>query len=394
MIRTTRDLPDRAGLVIIGGGIVGAASALFASKAGLDPVILESRTALATLTTPASTGAFRLQFDNQPELELIRESVEIFLDFEEATGQKEYSAGVIEQGYLWLTTDESRADYQRELVARQHEWGQTDIELLDGEEVRERFPYVSPQVIQGRFRAGDGFLDSKSVALGFATGANCPIVVGTTATRVVLKDNSVVGVETSRGVIGTDLAVIAAGPFSGQIAQQAGIQLQLETVNRNKVVMPRVPEVPSMAPMTIDDDTGTHWRPALDGAYLLFTDPQAPASEPSWNPQPDQDYALRILDPESPQAAARISPFWRQVWNRGDASWLVQAGQYSVTPDHRPLIGETDISGLFVNGGYSGHGIMGSPAGSHHLINMIKHPRAANPFAVDRHFEATDPGFL
>ena len=184
MIRTSTDLPDRTGLVIVGGGIVGTASAFFASQAGLDPVILESRPALATLTTPASTGAFRLQFDNRPELELIRESVEIFLDFEEATGQKEYSAGVVQQGYLWVTTEESRAEYQRELVTRQHGWGQTDIELLDGDEVRERFSYVSPQVIQGRFRADDGFLDSKSVALGFASGADCPVVVNTTAHKM------------------------------------------------------------------------------------------------------------------------------------------------------------------------------------------------------------------
>ncbi len=394
MIRTTSDLPDQAGLVIIGGGIVGAASAFFAARAGLHPLILENRSALATLTTPASTGAFRLQFDNQAELEMIRESVDIFLNFAEFTDQKEYRAGIIQQGYLWVTTREARAEYQRELVARQHSWGQTDIELLDGDEVRSRFPYVSPAVIQGRFRAGDGFLDPKSVALGFAHGADCPVVINTRADKILVANDRVIGVETTRGVIDTDLVLIAAGPFSGQMAGTAGIQLPLDAVNRNKVVMPRVPEVPTTAPMTIDDDTGTHWRPALEGAYLLFTDPAVPPSEPSWSPEPDHDYALRILDPDSPQAAARISPFWSDVWRRSDALWLVQAGQYSVTPDHRPLIGETDVNGLFINSGYSGHGIMAGPAGSRHLIDTIVHPGRANPFALDRHFEATTPGFL
>ncbi len=140
MIRITSDLPDQAGLVIIGGGIVGAASAFFAAQAGLDPLILENRSALATLTTPASTGAFRLQFDNQAELEMIRESVDMFLNFAEFTDQKEYRAGIIQQGYLWVTTRRARAEYQRALVARQHSWGQTDIEMLDGDEVRNRFP--------------------------------------------------------------------------------------------------------------------------------------------------------------------------------------------------------------------------------------------------------------
>ena len=71
------DAPPRsADLVIIGGGIVGAATAFFAARAGLSAVILEKRPALCTLTTPVSTGAFRLQFDNPEEIALVREGVD------------------------------------------------------------------------------------------------------------------------------------------------------------------------------------------------------------------------------------------------------------------------------------------------------------------------------
>ncbi len=390
----TNNLPDRAGLVVIGGGIVGAASAFYGSRAGLDPVLVESRPALATLTTQASTGAFRLQFENRDELELIRESVEVLINFAEVTGQSDYSAGVTQPGYLWVTTEDERATYQRELVAEQHNWGQTDIELLDGDEVRRRFPYISSDVIQGRFRAGDGFLNPRSITLGFAAGADCPVVVNTRVNRILVADNRVIGVETSSGVIDSPLVVIAAGPFSSQLAAGAGVSLPVEAVNRHKVVMPQVPEVPADAPMTIDDDTGTHWRPALAGAYLLFTDPDEPPSEPTWHPPPDNEYALRILDPNSPQAAARISPFWKEVWRRSDAPWFVQSGQYMVTSDHRPLIGPTEVEGLFVNSGYSGHGIMGSAAGSRHLIDLIVNQQLDNPFSLEREFEAKSPGLL
>ncbi len=64
-VRYIGDPPRTAELVIIGGGIVGAATAFHASRASLRPVLLERRAALCTLTTPASTGAFRLQFDNR-----------------------------------------------------------------------------------------------------------------------------------------------------------------------------------------------------------------------------------------------------------------------------------------------------------------------------------------
>jgi len=78
--------PTGADLVIVGAGVVGASTAFWASRAGLRPVVLEARPAAASLTTPASTGAFRLQFDNREEMELVRESVDLILNFTEVTG--------------------------------------------------------------------------------------------------------------------------------------------------------------------------------------------------------------------------------------------------------------------------------------------------------------------
>ena len=75
MMEYSREPPAEAELLIIGGGVVGAATAFYAARAGLRPVVVEMRPAPCSLTTPASTGAFRLQFDNQQELELVRESV-------------------------------------------------------------------------------------------------------------------------------------------------------------------------------------------------------------------------------------------------------------------------------------------------------------------------------
>jgi glycine/D-amino acid oxidase-like deaminating enzyme len=67
-----------------------------------------------------------------------------------------------------------------------------------------------------------------------------------------------------------------------------------------------------------------------------------------------------------------------------------------MTPDHRPLLGETNVAGLFVNTGYSGHGIMGAPAGSRHLVDVITNriPRDANPFRLDRAFASRDHDLL
>ncbi|MXY77827.1 MAG: FAD-binding oxidoreductase [Acidimicrobiia bacterium] len=150
-----RPLPAGAELVIIGAGIVGASTAFWAARAGLSPVVLEARPVAASLTTPASTGAFRLQFDNREETELVRETVDLILNFAEITGQDGAGLAVRQPGYLWATTSEEKAAKQRRLVARQHSWGQTDIELLAGDEARRRFPYLSPEVVSARYRADD-----------------------------------------------------------------------------------------------------------------------------------------------------------------------------------------------------------------------------------------------
>jgi sarcosine oxidase subunit beta len=390
-IQYVSDLPETADLVVVGGGIVGAATAFHAARAGLQVLLLERRPALSTLTTAAAAGGFRLQLDNEEEYRLISESVDLFLSFEEATGQREYDPGVRQQGYLWLTSREDRAREQTAIVEAQMSWGLTDVELMDGDTVREAFPWVSHDARQARFRWDDGLLDPRMVALGLVAGSGASVATGCAVTgfRLDAEGGRVAAVETSKGPVSTRATVIAAGPFSGVVAGWAGVDLPITTVQRQKVVLPEVPEVPSDAPMTIDEDSGAHWRPAFRGAFLLFTDPSTPPSPPAEELTIDPRFAFQLLHPDSPHAVARMAPFWKEVWDRSSAPWMIQAGQYDVTPDRRPILGALPVGGLFVNAGYSGHGVMGAPAGSRVVVDTVtgKLERRDNPFRPDRTFE-------
>jgi sarcosine oxidase subunit beta len=393
-IHYRHDFPGSAELVIVGGGVVGAATAFYAARAGLEPLLIERRPRLCTLTTPASTGAFRLQFDNREELEVVRRSTELFLNFADVTGQREYDLAIRQQGYLWLTTDEAGVERQRRAVDSLHGWGQTDVELFDGDEARRRFPYIGENVLQARFRRGDGFLDPKALTMGLAAGSGAGVVTDCTVTGFRIAGQRLRAVQTDRGEVSAEAAVIAAGPLSGLVALLAGVDLPIETVLRHKLVMPSVPHVPGWAPMTIDEDTGAHWRPALQGAYVLFTDPATPPSPPAEDVTPDHRFAFQVLDPASPTSVARVVPFWQEVWDRSAVNWIVQAGQYTMTPDHRPLIGPTPVDGLYINTGYSGHGIMGSPAGSRLLVDVIIGTLKDNPFRLDRAFRPRELDIL
>ena len=379
-------LPSGAELVIVGAGIAGASTAFWAARAGLSPVVLEALPVPAALTTPVATGGFRLQFDNLEETELVRESVSLILDFSGITGQDSRPLGVRQPGYIWATTSEQRAGEQRRLVALQHSWGQTDIETFGGDEARRRFPYLSPEVVHARYREGDGFVDPRALTLGLLRASGAPVHTScrVVSLRALPSGGFEVGAE--QGAIRAEQVVIAAGPFTARLAALAGVDLPLEVKPRHKVVVPHLARVPPDAPMTIDDDTGVHWRPVLSGAHVLDAAPRGPGRAPVEDVPPDHDMAFRVLDPYRSEAAARISPFWGKAWRRGEFSWMVHSGQYTMSPDHRPLIGRTPIDGLWVNTGYSGHGIMCSPAGGRILADLITSRLQDSPFSPDRTF--------
>jgi sarcosine oxidase subunit beta len=214
----------------------------------------------------------------------------------------------------------------------------------------------------------------------------------TEVTGFNIKSGRLYAVQTNRGSISCDRTVIAAGPFSGNVAALAGLDLKLTLRCRQRMTMLEVPEVPQSAPMTIDDDTGAHWRPAAGGAHLVVTNYDNRCTPALDHVPTSTEYYFALLDPGSPGSVSRISPFWKTVWERNTSHWYLIAGQYTYTPDQSPYIGESFIDNLYLNTGYSGHGIMGSAAGSRLLLDVItgKCPANTNPFRPDRTVETKE----
>src|SRR5712691_7366526 len=111
-LRATDTPPPTADLVVVGAGVVGCATAFRARRAGLRTVILDARPRPATLTTPAATGAYRLQFDNAEEIALVREGVELYEDFANRARLPGYEIGLRRQGYLFCARDEIALERQ------------------------------------------------------------------------------------------------------------------------------------------------------------------------------------------------------------------------------------------------------------------------------------------
>lgn len=303
--------------------------------------------------------------------------------------QQRVDLGLRHQGYLFVARTDEGARAQRDLVAAQRGWGLHDVELLNGWEARRRFPYLAGDIVNARFRQGDGWLEPRRLAIELARASGARFETGRTVTGFVRKGDRVCGVTTPDGSVTAETIVIAAGPLSGPVARLAGLDLPLATVRRQKLILSDVPQVAAGAPMTIEFETGAHWRPAGAGAHALWTAP-APAEPPVEDVPTSAAFAFGLLDPASDHALARIVPFWKEVWASSRLHWWLQAGQYTYTPDRRPLLGPTIVPGLAVNTGYSGHGIMGSIGGSRRAVDAItgRLKPEDNPFRPDRPMQA------
>jgi sarcosine oxidase subunit beta len=376
-------------LIIIGGGILGSAAAFFASRAGLRVALLEQRASLAAHTTAKAVSCFRKQWDEPDFFYLMKNSIEVYENFGAVTGLGAYDIGIHQQGWLFASaTTEGAARLQR-WIQGQRALGVDDSEYLDGNAARARFPFLSPHVTGATFRARDGWISPYEAATGFVRAAELngsgKLFLETRVTRILLDGETVTGVETTRGTFAAPRVAICAGPHSAQLGAECGIHLPITLVRRQRAFVAHR-AVPPDAPMVADDDMGAYWRPETGGAFLGWAQVE-PAQPPLDEVAPDSDFAAVVLD-----ACARLSPFWNDVaphLRKADVS--VAAGQYSITPDSKPLIGESHIGGLYVLTGDNGFGIESAPQAARHLIKIITGELAPsqNPFRLDRPMRKT-----
>jgi sarcosine oxidase subunit beta len=364
---TADTFPSTADVVVIGGGIVGVASAFWLSRAGLDTVLVEMRDGLSTLTTPNSIECFRAQFTEPPMAELAVPGIDVFEHFADVIGIPGYDISLRHQGYLFVTDDPEMVDDLKAAVEKHHSLGVTDSEFLGHDELLARFPYLSDRVVGATFRQRDGWLSTHEATQGFAKGSTATFLISTRATGIQQDAQGACAVETNRGTIATRTVVNAAGPFAGVVGHMAGIDLPLEPVRRQKVFVSPKALIPQDAPLTIDLVEDAYWRPETGGAYIAWVDPDEPVSEPAEELPTEWDFAAIVLE-----KLIRLNPFWEEIADTLKGEDLhPSAGQYVYTPDEQPLIGPLpEVPGFYVNCGYWA-GVMLSPEAGRRIAQLV-----------------------
>jgi sarcosine oxidase subunit beta len=352
-----------AEVVIIGGGIVGASIAYQLTQAGCrGVVILERESHQGKGSTGKSMGGVRAQFSTESSIRMSLYSIPFFRDFEETMG---HPSGYRAQGYLLLATNERHMGYLRTNVQIQTAAGLNAVRLVTKDDIVRIVPQLrSDDIVGGTFCSIDGFVDPYSVMTGFtlrAVDQGAQLFRDAAVTAIDRDSQGVSAVHTAQNKFETRIVVNAAGAWSAGVAKMAGLDLPVEPLRRMLVPTEPFEKISHGAPMTIDLSTGFHFRPEGLGLLMAWADPE---EKPSFNTNFDRAFVEKVLT----LGVSRI-PVLEEVAVNPSRAW---AGLYEMTPDHHPILGAAPgVPGLFLASGFSGHGVMHSPATGKIMADLI-----------------------
>jgi len=344
----TKPLPERADVVVVGGGVMGASTAFHLAEAGVDVVLVE-RGDLAGGSTSRAAGGVRANFSDELNISLGLRSLELFESFEQRPGQ---GIDLHRSGYLFvLTTPEEVATFER-TVALQNSLG-VESRIVDVEEAVRLSPLLDPDgVLAAAWSPRDGHCAPESVVLGYASGARrhgATVRTGVEVTGIESSGGEITAVATSTGTVTTGCVVDCAGAWSPQIAAYVDVELPVTPYRRELLVTEAMPEPIDMA-FTIEYGTSLYWHREGRGILTGFSDKSISAG---FGLERDPQFPERLAELAERRAPGLLDLGVQTGWT----------GLYEVTPDHNALLGEArDVSRFLYATGFSGHGFLQGPA--------------------------------
>lgn len=357
--------PDRAQVVIIGGGVIGTSVAYHLAELGWTDVVLLERDQLTSGTTWHAAGLIVSGGMTTETLAwMTKYSTDLYRTLEDETG---HSTGFRPVGYLQTASNPERMHKLRREADFLRLMGIEREEISPGE-VAGLWPHIDPtDVIGGFFTASEGRADPYNVAMSLAAGARARgvrIVQGAPVTGIERRHGRVTGVVTERGRIEAEYVVNCAGMWARQVGAMAGVAVPLQAIEHAYLITEPFEGVSPDLPIFEDPDRYAYYREETGGLMVGLFEPVAAP----WSTEriPD-DFSFG----EIPSDWDRLAPFLEYAMEilPGLSEVGVRTlftGPESFTPDNGFLMGEApELDGFFVAAGFNSLGILtGGGAGS------------------------------
>lgn len=351
-------VPDRARVVVVGGGIIGCSVAYHLVHMGLKDVVLIERDRLTSGTTWHAAGlivTFGSTSETSTEMRIYTR--DLYSRLEAETG---LATGFKPVGFIEIATDEDRLEEYRRVAAFNRYCG-VDVHEISRAEVAERFPLARTEdILAGFLVEGDGQANPVDVTMSLAKGARqqgATIVEGVAVTGFLKHHGAVTGVETAIGNIEAEVVVNCTGMWARQLGATAGVNIPLQAAEHYYLVTEQIPGLSSSLPVLEDPASHGYFREEVGGLMLGLFEPVCAPWKVGGIPE---DFAFGELEPDWDRMGPYVETAMRRVPILSDIGVRkFFCGPESFTPDLQPIVGEAPgLKNYFVAAGLNSIGIL------------------------------------
>lgn len=365
-----KTLPAHVQVAIVGGGIVGCATAYHLAKAGWSVALFERK----KLTSGTTWHAAGLVSETQgvPVMSaLAKYGLDLMESLEEETGQ---NTGFKRNGSLTLALTDARMEELRRKVDYAHGCG-LRAEEISAAEAQARWPLLSTHGGKGAFWfPGDGCTNPIGTTMALAKGARqngAQIFEDTNVTRVVIEGGKAIGVETAEGLVRAGHVVNATGMWAREFGLSHGVQVPLHYTSHYYVVTDPIEGVTGDLPVLRVMDEYAYYKEDAGKLLIGCSEPHATP----WLPENgipesfefdelpcDEEHLYPILESAMERVPALTETGIRKFFN----------GPECFTPDAKHYLGPiAEVQGLWVAAGFNSTGIQNGPGAGKALAEWI-----------------------
>jgi sarcosine oxidase subunit beta len=359
-------------VVIIGGGVMGCATAYYLARQGIRSVVLEKNAGVGLEASGRNGGGVR-QHGRKTALPLAMESVRMWATLaEELDSDLEYRR----TGNLNIALDEDTIQSFEREIAFEKARGLMDVRMVTAAECRELAPGLSDWAKAGKFCSSDGIANPMLLSPAFVrAGIKLGVTIRTnsTVTGLLQQGKTVCGVKTATEEFEAQVVVNTAGPWASQFSAQAGCPMPIGPGRSQLLITERLPKQYIHQWVTVHGQG--YMRPTVSGNLVLGTGGRR-----------NDNYSQNVDIGDAAFHVKRWCQFF--PWFKDLSIIRAFSGVTEYTPDSEPYIGQVPgVSGLYVAAGFAGEGFCPGPVTGRILAELItgkEHCVSIEPFRPDR----------